>query len=160
MTILGDLLHDAIASGKAIIPLPSELLEVVSNPITLIVLDEGGPTPVTLTYQFEVKRTAEGIIFAINPERAELQARTLLLWTIAGLEGTARPTKGGRWKMLGRTYRNRTLARRAARARLRIPEDIDVQEELRRLNAREKPASAELARVTAALIRPGVVNGR
>ena len=153
MTVLSNILLGALQANTQVVELPIQEMQVVSNPILLIISDEGQPTR---TYHFEVQRVGQQV-FAINPIMAERRARTRLLWAIAGLEGAARPTNGGRWKMLGRTYRTRKLARRAAREHMRIPHDIDVDVELMRLNSGHPPASHELARATSSLILPGSV---
>ena len=152
-TRLGQILRRAIDTNETWVELPLEEMRVFSNPITLVVSDGDKPKEV---YLFETRRIEGGRAAALNPVMAERRARTHILRSIAALEGAVTELPSGRWDLAGkRTHRTKKLAMRGARRQLRIPKDIDVALELRLLNSGDPPASAELARATAAMILPG-----
>ncbi len=140
--MLDNILLDALRENRQVVELPLDELQV-SNPILLIVADGDQPAQV---FHFETQRVGPQV-FAINPVMAERRVRTQLLLLIVGIEGAVRRQHGGR-----RTQRR---AIRAARRRLRIPDEIDTSAELRQLNSGGPPLSRELARATAAKIHPG-----
>jgi hypothetical protein len=136
-----DILLGALRENLPVVELPLEELQI--NPILLIVVE--GEQPVRV-FHFETQRVGQQV-FAINPVMAEKRARTQLLLAIASIEGAVRRQPGGR------STQRRAI--RAARRRLRIPDEVNVEAELHQLNSGHPPLSRELALATAAKIHPG-----